>query len=153
MKSHVLLLGAVTTLTLGSIAAPSYAISIIDNLPATNDNLSSTISASANTAVSFTIPAGNTNYILNFVTLRFTGYSPADTPVLTIRQGNAPGNPSNPSTTVVANFTNPAGLGAPVNNYNFTPTTSFTFLANTPGRTHLKMIQIQEHYRGMDKGK
>jgi hypothetical protein len=26
-------------------------------------------------------------------------------------------------------------------------------LLNTAGRTHLKMIQMQEHYRGMDKGK
>jgi hypothetical protein len=131
MKSQILLLGALTTLTLGSIAAPSHAISLIGNFPQTNDTRGSTINTQQNTAVSFTIPAGNTNYLLNFVTLRFTGYSPADTPVLTIRQGNAPGNLSNPSTTVVANFTNPAGLGAPVNNYNFTPTTSFTFLANT----------------------
>jgi hypothetical protein len=128
MKSHVLLLGAVTTLTLGSIAAPSYAISIIDNLPATNDNLFSTISASANTAVSFTIPAGNTDYILNSVVLRLGCYAAAgDTPVLTIRQGGV----LNPSSSVVANFTNPAGQGAANRAYTFTPTTSFTFLANT----------------------
>ena len=107
MRSQILLLGALTTLTLGSIAAPSHAISIIDNVPASNDNLSSPISANANTAVSFTIPAGNTNYILNSVVLRLSGYAPTgDTPVLTIRQGGV----LNPSSSVVANFTNPAGL-------------------------------------------
>jgi hypothetical protein len=128
MKPQIILLGALTTLTLGSIAAPSYAISLIDNVPASNDNLSSTISASANTAVSFTIPAGNTDYILNSVVLRLGGYAAAgDTPVLTIRQGGV----LNPSSSVVANFTNPAGQGAANRAYTFTPTTSFTFLANT----------------------
>jgi hypothetical protein len=128
MKPQIILLGALTTLTLGSIAAPSYAISLIDNVPASNDNLSSTISASANTAVSFTIPAGNTDYILNTVILRLGGYAPTgDTPVLTIRQGGV----LNPSSSVVANFTNPAGQGAANRAYTFTPTTSFTFLANT----------------------
>jgi hypothetical protein len=29
----------------------------------------------------------------------------------------------------------------------------FGIAADRTGRTHLKMIQIQEHYRGMDKGK
>jgi hypothetical protein len=128
MRSQILLLGALTTLTLGSIAAPSYAISIIDNVPASNDNLSSTISANANTAVSFTIPAGNTDYILNSVVLRLGLYAATgDTPVLTIRQGGR----TNPSSNVVANFTNPAGQGAANRAYTFTPTTSFTFLANT----------------------
>jgi hypothetical protein len=129
MKPQIILLGALTTLTLGSIAAPSYAISLIDNVPASNDNLSSTISASANTAVSFTIPAGNTDYILNTVILRLGGYAPTgNTPVLTIRQGGV----LNPSSSVVANFTNPAGLpGTAIRAYTFTPTTSFTCLANT----------------------
>jgi hypothetical protein len=151
MKSHVLLLGAVTTLTLGSIAAPSYAISIIDNLPATNDNLSSTISASANTAVSFTIPAGNTDYILNTVILRLGGYAAAgDTPVLTIRQGGA----LNPSSNVVANFTNPAGQGAANRAYTFTPTTSFTFLANTRYWLYLSASAGSGNFtwRGSDDG-
>jgi hypothetical protein len=151
MKSHVLLLGAVTTLTLGSIAAPSYAISIIDNLPATNDNLSSTISASENTAVSFTIPAGNTDYILNSVVLRLGGYAAAgDTPVLTIRQGGV----LNPSSSVVANFTNPAGQGAANRAYTFTPTTSFTFLANTRYWLYLSASAESGNFtwRGSDDG-
>lgn len=150
MKSHVLLLGAVTTLTLGSIAAPSYAISIIDNLPATNDNLSSPISASANTAVSFTIPAGNTDYILNTVILRLGGYAPTgDTPVLTIRQDGV----LNPSSSVVANFTNPAGLpGTAIRAYTFTPTTSFTFLANTRYWLYLSASAGNFTWRGSDDG-
>jgi hypothetical protein len=60
--------------------------------------------------------------------LRLGGYAAAgDTPVLTIRQGGV----LNPSSSVVANFTNPAGQGAANRAYTFTPTTSFTFLANT----------------------
>jgi hypothetical protein len=132
MKSQVLFLGALTTLTLGSIAAPSHAISLIGNFPSANDTNSFQINSTRNIAVSFTIPAGNTTYILNSVDLRLGVYAPTgDTPVLTIRQGNAPNNPSNPSSSVVANFTNPAGQGPATSTYNFTPTTSFTFLANT----------------------
>jgi hypothetical protein len=128
MKSQILLLGALTTLTLGSIAAPSHAISLIDNFPQTNDNRGSAIDTQSNTAVSFTTPAGDIRYRLDSVVLRLGGYSrQGDTPVLTIRQGGG----LNPSTTVVANFTNPVGQGAPNRAYTFTPTTSFTFLANT----------------------
>jgi len=149
MKPQIILLGALTTLTLGSIAAPSYAISLIDNVPASNDNLSSTISASANTAVSFTIPAGNTDYILNSVVLRLGGYAAAgDTPVLTIRQGGV----LNPSSSVVANFTNPAGQGAANRAYTFTPTTSFTFLANTRYWLYLSASAGNFTWRGSDDG-
>ena len=151
MKSHVLLLGAVTTLTLGSIAAPSYAISLIDNLPATNDNLSSLISSSRNTAVSFTIPAGNTDYILNTVFLRLGGYAATgDTPVLTIRRNTVLGN--NPSSTILANFTNPAGKGAATSLYTFTPTTSFTFLANTKYWLYLSASAGSFTWRGSNDG-
>ncbi|UXE59719.1 MAG: hypothetical protein KA717_28845 [Woronichinia naegeliana WA131] len=148
MKSQILLLGALTTLTLGSIAAPSHAISLIDNFPQTNDVRNTTIDTTGNTAVSFTIPAGNTNYFLNFVTLRLGGNSPADTPVLTIRQGGA----LNPSTKVVANFTNPVGQGTPIVNYNFTPTTSFTFLANTRYWLYLSASTGSFTWRGSSDG-
>ncbi len=152
MKSHVLLLGAVTTLALGSIAAPSYAVSLIDNLPATNDNLSSTISDSANTAVSFTMPAGS-DYILNTVFLRLGGYAATgDTPVLTIRRNTVLGN--NPSSIILANFTNPAGKGAATSLYTFTPTTSFTFLANTKYWLYLSASAGSGNFswRGSDDG-
>lgn len=150
MKSQVLLLGALTTLTLGSIATPSYAIALIDNSPATNDNLSSTISSTANTAVSFTIPAGS-DYILNAVVLRLGAYAATgDTPVLTIRRNSVLG--TNPSSTVLANFTNPAGQGALTTAYTFTPTTSFTFLANTTYWLYLSASAGNFTWRGSNDG-
>jgi hypothetical protein len=151
MKSQILLLGALTTLTLGSIAAPSHAISLIDNFPQTNDNRGSAIDTQSNTAVSFTTPAGDIRYRLDSVVLRLGGYSrQGDTPVLTIRQGGG----LNPSTTVVANFTNPVGQGAPNRAYTFTPTTSFTFLANTRYWLYLSASAGSGNFtwRGSDDG-
>lgn len=151
MKSQVLLLGALTTPTLGSIAAPSYAISIIDNLPASNDNLFFQINSTRNTAVSFTIPAGKTDYILNAVVLRLGGYAATgDTPVLTIRRNSVSG--INPGSIVLANFTNPAGQGAATSLYTFTPTTSFKFLANTTYWLYLSASAGNFTWRGSDDG-
>ncbi|KAB0241262.1 PEP-CTERM sorting domain-containing protein [Microcystis aeruginosa EAWAG127a] len=100
---------------------------MIGNLPQTNDNGGTFLSTTGIKALAFTLPAGN-NYSLDNAILRLLEYETGDAPLVQIR--NDVGG-SDPGSTVLASFTNPAPQGSGVFSYTFTPTGPLTFTAST----------------------
>lgn len=112
---------------LSLISAQTRAVDLLSNLPSNDGNIT-TISATSNVrtkAAAFTMPG--TAYTLDSVVLRLSNFDAADTPVVEIRNDGG----TNPGSTVLANFTNPAGQGAAFLDYTFTPTSAFTLSSST----------------------
>lgn len=130
-------MGGVTTLFVGilAISNPADAISLIGNNPLVSggtrpSSLSS--SPSSHIVVGFTLPTGS-NYSLDSITLRLNSYTDAaDTPLLQIYADPSKTRVSpfliNPESVL---FSKPSSASNAINLFTFTPTSTFTFLADT----------------------
>jgi hypothetical protein len=106
---------------------------LIGNYPQTNDNILAGIDPSTRVALAFTSPTGG-NYNLNDIVLRLGNYqSSLDTPLLRIYADSAKTSTDpNGATLQSVTFTNPtSSLSGNIDNFTFTPTSAFTFLADT----------------------
>jgi hypothetical protein len=130
-------MGGVTTLFVGILAisnpADAISLSLIGNYSSTNDLSASSITGLSQRSVGFTLPTGS-DYTLDSITLRLSGYTDAgDVALLQIYQ-DVNKNSTNPNGAVLQSsleFLNPNSSSDTVNNFTFTPTSTFTFLADT----------------------
>jgi hypothetical protein len=115
-----------------AFAGSASAATLIGNYPQTNDDSPSVVSTLSFTGIGFTLPTGS-NYNLNDVVLRLGFYqSSTDTPLLQIYADSAKTSlDPNGATLQGVTFTNPTSTSDAVGNFTFTPTSAFTFLANT----------------------
>ncbi|AFY46213.1 PEP-CTERM putative exosortase interaction domain-containing protein [Nostoc sp. PCC 7524] len=131
LSTSLALAGISGSLVFMSQISPASAITLIGNLPQTNDLVRSQIARVGSEvsvkALGFTLPTGS-DYTLTNVILRLEDYNPGEQPIVQIRNDVGGLNPGN---TVLASFINPASQGSGIFDYTFTPTSAFTFLANT----------------------
>jgi len=131
LKTFLPVLGLTSTIALvgGGVNPLSVnAATLIGNLPQLDDADGSTINVTNIKAFPFTIPSGGT-YQLDDVILRLQNYtSPADNPVVQIRDNTGGANPFNSN--VLAILTNPPSTSTAVSSFTFTPSTPFTFVQN-----------------------
>jgi hypothetical protein len=121
-----------------ALSHPAKAITLFGNYSSTNDGGSTptTLSTSASKAIGFTLPVG-TNYTLDSIFLRLRNYNttPAggnDVAQLKIYKDSAKTSTSPIGTTLESlTFNKPSSTSNTARNFTFTPTTNFTFLANT----------------------
>ncbi|MDM3862912.1 MAG: hypothetical protein PT118_24515 [Aphanizomenon gracile PMC644.10] len=119
-----------------ALSHPAKAVTLFGNYSSTNDGLGTTISATTGTrgkAIGFTLPV-STDYTLDSVSLRLGNYNTTagDVVQLQIYRDSAKTSISPLSTTPESlTFNNPSSGSDAVGNFNFTPTTNFTFLADT----------------------
>jgi hypothetical protein len=107
---------------------------LIGNYSSTNDSNGTSIGSSAQKAVGFTLPTGS-DYTLENITLRLNNYNTdgGDVALLQIYQ-DINKTSTNPNSAVLQSsleFLNPISSSDTVNNFTFTPTSTFTFLADT----------------------
>jgi hypothetical protein len=127
-------MGGVVALAASTLAISSSAsaVTLFGNYPPTNDNSSNTVDLSAKKAVGFTLPTGS-NYTLDSITLRLGDYQSAtDNPLLQI-YADAAKNSTDPNGAIIQSvaFTKPTSNSDSINNFTFTPTSTFTFSADT----------------------
>jgi hypothetical protein len=120
----------VATLTL---SIPAQAITLIGNYPFNNDNFGNLISAPlrSQNAIGFTLPDGS-NYRLDSIRLRLEAYRTSDDVAL-LQVYEDPTNTSiNPNSATLKSvlFNNPNSNSSNIANFNFIPTSTFTFFAN-----------------------
>ncbi|MTJ28548.1 choice-of-anchor R domain-containing protein [Aphanizomenon sp. UHCC 0183] len=119
-----------------ALSHPAKAVTLFGNYSSTNDGLGTTISATTGTrgkAIGFTLPV-STDYTLDSVSLRLVNYNTTagDVVQLQIYRDSAKASNSPLGTTPESlTFNNPSSASDAVGNFNFTPTTNFTFLADT----------------------
>lgn len=127
LSTSLALAGISTSFVFISQISPARAISLIGNLPQNNDVIQNFIGSPLNVkALAFTLPTGN-NYTLDNVILRLWDYDAVDTPLVQIRDDGG----VNPGSNVLASFNNPSAQGTGIFDYEFTPTSPFTFVADT----------------------
>ena len=121
--------GGVTALLASTLAFANSveAISLIGNYQPTNDDTGNVINGLNQKAVGFT-PTG-TSYVLDNIILRLSGYDTTDTPQLQIYSGGTNTPPIGASLPVSFTSNTPSSVGS--NNFTFTPTSTFTFAADT----------------------
>ncbi|MEY3404175.1 MAG: hypothetical protein RLZZ86_3797, partial [Cyanobacteriota bacterium] len=118
-----------------ALSHPAKAVTLFGNYSSTNDG-SGTTFFSANIgakATGFTLPVG-TNYTLDSILLRLESYNTTagDVVQLRIYRDSAKTSTSPIGTTLESlTFNNPISGSDTAGNFNFTPTTAFTFLADT----------------------
>jgi hypothetical protein len=116
-----------------AISGAAEAISLIGNYSSTNDGASLNLTGANQGAVGFTLPTG-TDYQLNAITLRLSSYntSVGDAALLQIYADTAKTS-TNPlgATLQPLSFTNPSFSSDVAGDFIFTPTSTFTFTADT----------------------
>lgn len=127
-------MGGVAALLASTLAFSSSAtaVTLIGNYPQTNDSVLSPIDLDVKAAFGFTLPTGS-NYNLNDIVLRLGDYqSSTDTPLLQIYADSAKTSTDpNGATLQSVTFTNPTSSSNNINNFTFTPTSAFAFVADT----------------------
>ena len=130
-------MGEVIAVLVGTLTlAPSAeAISLIGNYSSTNDIGSTIVNNTAGQkAVGFTLPTGS-NYQLDSIVLRLQNYNTVtggDVALIQLYADAAKTSTSPLGTTLQSVlFTNPTSTSDTVNNFTFTPTSTFTFAADT----------------------
>lgn len=126
--------GGVTGLIISTLAFANSAeaISLIGNYSSTNDG-SVTIISTNQKAVGFTLPTG-TDYQLDNIVLRLGNYNTDAGDVALIQiYADAAKTSTSPLGAALQSvlFTNPTSSADTVNNFTFTPTSTFTFAADT----------------------
>lgn len=113
------------------------AISLIGNYSSTNDgtvtNIEGGTGTSTQKALGFTLPTG-ADYQLNNIILRLQNYNTVSGDVALIQiYADAAKTSTSPLGAVLQSilFTNPTSSSDLINNFTFTPTSTFTFAANT----------------------
>ncbi|MEA5576496.1 choice-of-anchor R domain-containing protein [Anabaena sp. UHCC 0451] len=103
------------------------------NYSSTNDGGSISMFPTTSIAVGFTLPTGS-NYTLNSIDFRLRNYNTSTGDVALIQiyrdSGKTSSNPLG-ATLESVTFNNPNSSSDAVGNFNFIPTTTFTFLADT----------------------
>ena len=116
-----------------AISNAAEAISLIGNYSSTNDGDFTVIYNNNHVAYSFTSPSG-ANYQLDNIELRLSNYNTTqgDIPLLQIYADSSKTS-TNPSGATLQPllFNNPVSSSFAISNFTFTPTSSFTFVANT----------------------
>ncbi len=114
-----------------AFSGSASAATLIGNYPQTNDNSILVLSPSQTVAsLGFTLPT-STNYNLDSVVLRLN-VSSDDTPLLQIYADSAKTSTNpNGATLQSVTFTKTPFSINPIDNFTFTPTNTFTFLADT----------------------
>ncbi|MFN7734026.1 MAG: choice-of-anchor R domain-containing protein [Pirellula sp.] len=123
---HLSRVAALAVLVVVGFGMQVQAAVILGNLPATNDGTFTSTSTSTMKAFAFTM--GTDSYKLDKVILRLRDYDDGDTPLVQIR--NDVGG-SDPGSTVIASFSNPATQSGLLANYTFTPTSTVTLAGST----------------------
>ena len=129
-------MGGVTALLASTLAFANSveAISLIGNYSSTNDGLSNAITSNARQkAVGFTLPTG-TSYQLDNIVLRLQNYNTGagDDALLQIYADTTKASIDPSGTTLQpVLFTNPPSGSDATGNFTFTPTSTFTFAADT----------------------
>ncbi len=130
-------MGGVTALLVSTLALanPAEAISLIGNYSFTNDGIGIGIESGTGIqqAVGFTLPTGS-GYQLDNIVLRLNNYNTTTGDVALIQiYADAAKNSTSPlgATLQSVLFSNPISSSTAVNNFTFTPTSTFTFAADT----------------------
>lgn len=119
-----------------ALSSPAKAVTLFGNYSFTNDTRNTAIYPATNTtgkAIGFTLPV-TTNYTLDSILLRLGSYNTTagDVVKLQIYRDAAKTSNSPLGTTLESlTFNNPSSGSDAIGNFSFTPTTNFTFLANT----------------------
>ena len=119
-----------------ALSHPAKAVTLFGNYSSTNDGSGTAISATISTtgkAIGFTLPV-STDYTLDSVSLRLSNYNTTagDVVRLQIYRDSAKTSTSPLGTTPESlTFNNPSSANNAVGDFSFTPTTNFTFLADT----------------------
>jgi hypothetical protein len=116
-----------------ALSHPAKAITLFGNYSSTNDESTSSINATGGRAIGFTLPVG-TNYTLDSILLRLESYNTTagDLVRLQIYRDSAKTSTSPLGATLESlTFNNPISGSDTAGNFNFTPTTAFTFLEDT----------------------
>jgi hypothetical protein len=131
--------GGVTTLlaSILAIANPADAINLVGNNTTTGGLTFATITSTTQRAVGFTLPTGS-NYTLDNIVLRLANYrtdgtgNDNDVPLLQIYADSAKTSTNpNGATLQSVSFGRPDSAANPPTAFTFTPTSTFTFLADT----------------------
>jgi hypothetical protein len=132
-------MGGVTTLlaSILAIANPADAINLVGNNTTTGSPSFTNISTITQRAVGFTLPIGS-NYTLDNIVVRLANYRPDGTgndndfPLLQIYADSAKTSTDpNGATLQSVSFGRPDSAANPATAFTFTPTSTFTFLADT----------------------
>jgi hypothetical protein len=115
-----------------AFSSSASAVNLIGNYPQTDDSFGAIISGPLNAAIGFTLPTAS-NYNLSDVVLRLGNYqSSTKTPLLQIYADSAKTSTNpNGATLQGVTFTKPTSSSDAIGNFTFTPTSAFTFLADT----------------------
>jgi hypothetical protein len=126
-----LMVGGILMANSSISSSPVYAVTLFGNYPPTDDLNSSPLSSTRRQATGFTLSTGN-DYSLDLVTLRLGNFEIGDVAQLEVYAdpvGTSTSNNPNGSILQLITFANPTTDG--LNNFNFTPTSTFTFRAAT----------------------
>jgi hypothetical protein len=121
-----------------AFSSSASAVNLIGNLPQTSDVSAVQIAPNVKAGFGFTLPTGS-NYKLDDIVLRLGQYYSltdtlfsTDTPLLRIYKDTAKTSIDPKSATLqTVTFTKPTSSSDTINSFTFTPTSPFTFLADT----------------------
>ena len=117
-----------------ALSHPAKAITLFGNYSSTNDGSSTTLNnPQVGKAIGFTLPVA-TNYTLDSISLRLSSYNTTAGDVVQLQiYRDAAKTSNNPLGTTLESltFNNPSSGSDAIGNFSFTPTTNFTFLADT----------------------
>ncbi len=131
-----------TTLTPLTVSVPAHALSLLDNLTPTSPSDGGRfgvgeapfLASGEQNAIGFTLPGGS-NYILNSIDLRLSSYNSndGDIPELSIFEDptRTSANPNEAMNQAILQAFPPFSSSNATNTFTFTPSTPFTFRANT----------------------
>ncbi|MCW9681377.1 hypothetical protein FJR41_011305 [Dolichospermum planctonicum UHCC 0167] len=120
-----------------ALSSPAKAVTLFGNYSSTNDGSASSINATTGTtgkAIGFTLPV-STNYTLDSILLRLGNYNTNEGDVVKLQiykdSAKTSTSPIISTTLESLTFNNPSSANNAVGDFSFTPTTNFTFLADT----------------------
>ena len=120
-----------------ALSSPAKAVTLFGNYSSTNDESASSINATTGTlgrAIGFTLPV-STNYTLDSILLRLGNYNTNEGDVVKLQiykdSAKTSTSPIISTTLESLTFNNPSSANNADGDFSFTPTTNFTFLADT----------------------